>query len=137
MADKAGKPIPVRPGESTKTITVGGTNFASMNSVEQLQNMMAFAPPTDHITRALLASGKVREIPDPLALQPMHVGNNVGKGLSHFGKGATVRNKAGKKLTIIRASVGHMKKAGVDVHKVADKEGNVWLEREDNLKLLL
>jgi hypothetical protein len=134
-----GKPIPVRPGESTNLIQVGGTNFASMNSVEALNSMEASAPSWHRATMdRLKAAGKVREEniqPEQFEQRQSQV--MLRDSIKTFGQGAIVKNAEGKKLTIIKASAGYTKKTRTPVHKVADKAGNVWLEKETNLKLIL
>lgn len=139
MADKDFKPEPV---SSAALIPVGGTNFYNMQSVEQLQSMEASAPAFHRsVTRALVASGKVREEniqPEQLrGMDKTERAQRHGRNMS-FGTGARVMiNETGKKVTIIQASAGHTKKTKVPVHKVADTKGNVWLEKETALTLLL
>jgi hypothetical protein len=121
------KPVPV---PASALIPVGGTNFANMNDIRELRSLEESAPAFHrNITRSLVAAGKVRE--NNVELEQLH--NRPSK----FGLGAIVKNKMGKQVTIIQVSAGHTKKTNTPVHKVADKKGNVWLEKESDLKLIL
>lgn len=134
MADH--KPEPAPP---SALIKVGGTNFASMTDASQIDSLKASAPSWhNNITEALKAQGKVRP-EDPVVAMAQHQSRSVAKRISAvqgFRRGAPViHRETGKKLTIIHASVGHTKKTNTPVHRVADKQGNVWDIKETLLKL--
>jgi hypothetical protein len=136
MADeKKGEIIP-----PSALIKVGGNNFASMTDASQLSSMESAAPPFHRtVLNALKASGKIREdqvITNTIRQSPANR-NLLAKKILRYVTGARVRNKQGKKLTIIQASCGHTKKNKIPVHKVANKDGDSWLERENDLELLL
>ena len=131
MTDKETKAVPVSP---SALIPVGGSNFFNMQNVSDLQSLEAQAPPFHQaINRAIIASGKAREED----YQPEHVTVRQPKAIPTFGVGAQARTREGKRVTIIQASAGYTKKTRTPVHKVADKRGNVWLEKESNLDLML
>ena len=133
MADET-KPVPV---PSSSLIPVGGTNFSSMNDISQLQSVEAQAPAWHSSTIARLkAAGKIREE----TIQPEQFKQAVSvqqSKVTTFGTGARVMTSEGKKVTIIQASAGYTKKTKTPVHRVANKAGKTWLEKETNLTLLL
>ena len=130
MADTKPEPAP-----SSALIKVGGTNFASMTDASQIDSLKASAPSWhNNITEVLKATGKVRP-EDPVVAMAQR-GYVPKKEVMKFRTGAPVLHLAtGKKLTIIHASVGHTKKTKTPVHRVADRNGNVWDIKETLLKL--
>jgi hypothetical protein len=138
MADeKKGEVLP-----PSALIPVGGNNFSKMTDSSQLSSMEAGAPPFhSRVLNALKATGKVRE--DQVISRASQPDRNTGydtipvRKKLKFVNGARVKNLQGKKLTIIQASAGHTKKGNILVHKVANKEGESWLEKESELTLLL
>lgn len=127
---------------SSSLIKVGGSNFFNMSDASQIDTLKAAAPPFhDAISRALTASGTAR-VPDPVVAAAERIVKSETKrdirgSTNQFTKGTPVRNREGRKLTIIKASVGETKKTRTNVHKVVDKEGNTWLEKETDLTLRL
>lgn len=127
------KAVPVSP---SALIPVGGSNFFNMQDLDQLRSMEASAPAWHgNSVRNMIANGKVREENN----NPEHLitGRAQAKDLPTFGIGSRVRNKEGKKATIIQAVAGYTKKTNTPVHKVSDKKGNIWLEKQTNLELIL
>lgn len=125
------------PISSSALIRVGGTNIASMNSVNDLIAVEMTAPPVHRsYVNALKASGKVKDsdlIASSLASSSaQHV---QVKSIKTYSRGSSVVNKEGKKLTIIEASAGHTKKTKTPVHRVSDRKGNTWLEKETDLTI--
>lgn len=126
------KAIPV---SSSQLIKVGGTDytsFANMNSVNDLASVEMAAPAFHRrYVDALKASGKVRDdtliAPRSVAVLPQQA-----KG---FKRGVSVVTTEGKKVTIIQASAGYTKRSNTPVHRVADKKGNSWLEKETDLTI--
>src|SRR5258708_7613578 len=120
---------------ASSLIPVGGTNFANMNSVSQLNSLQDLAPGFHRATLdALKASGKVRE--DPLQVE--HVTVRPSRILKNFGHGARVKDsKEGRKGVIIHANAGYTKQKHTPVHRVADSKGKSWLAKETDLKLIL
>lgn len=123
-------------------IPVGGNNFSKLTDSSQLSSMEASAPPFHRsVLNALKATGKVRE--DQVISRASQPDRNTGydtipvRKKLKFVNGARVKNIEGKKLTIIQASCGHTKKSNIPVHKVANKKGESWLEKENELTLLL
>lgn len=125
-----GKPVQV---SSSALITLGGKNFSSMQSVQDLRSLQAGAighgglDPTARLKKdtdipAVRASGKTATTASQLSIT----------------KGAKVMDKkTGKIGHVIRAAAGHTKKTGTLVHQVADKNGDTWLAKESNLSVLL
>ena len=137
MADET-KPVLVSPNALIK---VGGNNFMNMTDASQLTSLEQSAPAFHRrVVDALKASGKVRA-EDPIVAQAQRHSQpefyRPQQQKMRFTTGAIVQNKAGKRLTIIKASAGHTRKNNIPVHRVADKNGKVWLERENDLKLLV
>lgn len=133
MADNDHKADPVSP---SALIQVGGTNFSGMRGVDQLRSVEASAPAFHGAAlRSLIKNGKVRDD----TVQQERVSNVVVPKSSKlkFGLGAIARTSDGKKVTIIQASAGYTAKSKTPVHKVADRNGRVWLEKESNLRLVL
>ena len=117
---------------SSALIPVGGTNFASMNDASQIDTLRMTAPGIHHsLDRAIKASGKhIEELAVPQQeriLLPV-------KRKASFGVGTRVINAKGRKLTIIQANAGYTKKTRTPVHKLADTNGNIYLEKETDLK---
>jgi|HubBroStandDraft_2_1064218.scaffolds.fasta_scaffold257881_2 hypothetical protein len=134
--DKANFGKDTGPISSSRLVKVGGNNFANMRDASQIDTLKAAAPAFHgNIDHALKASGTVRA-PDPVVEAAMYRTQQQKREILGFTKGAPVKHlETGKKLTILQASVGHTKKTRTPVHKVVDKEGNVWLEKESKLKL--
>lgn len=127
-------------------IKLEGKNFFNMTSAEDLSFIEASAPAWHtRMLHALKASGKIREdqvmAPDPSNrgyVRNMQATRHEKK----FTRGTLCKVKddgerPGKKVTIIHASAGHTKKTHTPVHLVADRNGDTWLERETNLKLIV
>ena len=124
--------VPVSPSSLIKP---GGTNFSSMQSLDDLHRAESKAPDFHRRTLdALKATGKVRDDgTQQRSAMPSSVTPTKPRG---FKIGVRVMNKAGKKLTIIQAQAGYTKKTKTPVHRVADRQGESWLERETDLQLL-
>lgn len=113
-----------------------GNCFANMQSVSDLE-MMCSAAPEDHrlITERLKQMGKVR------GEERMGVRSSVkahsASRVATFSRGATVKDLERKKRgIIIQANAGYTVKTHKPVHKLADEDGNVWLQKEKHLKLI-
>jgi hypothetical protein len=115
-------------------IPVNGNCFANMSDVAQLQSLEASAPSFHRrVVDALKASGKVR---GEDVLENATVIRDP-RPRKKFGIGARVRDvEKGRKGIIIHASAGYTKKKHTPVHKVADKNGNIWLAKQTNLELI-
>jgi hypothetical protein len=111
-------------------------SFSQASSVADIQMMEAEAPPDHRVfTDAIVASGKVRapvQREEVDLVRPQKVKPKV------FARGARVTaisgKGRGKKLTIIKANVGETNKTHTPVHRVADEDGNVWLEVESKIQ---
>ncbi len=124
--------------DSSSLIQVGGTNFFNMRGVQELQSLEASAPALHRrMLAALKASGKVRDdgtheteyLPSHASAQRSKIG---------FGNGARVFDlKRRVKVTIIYAKAGYTKKTKTPVHRVANRDGESWLVRQDEIKLIL
>lgn len=119
---------------ASELIPVGGTNFASMTDASQIDSMRMTAPGEHRfLDNAIKAQGKHKaELAVPhqerIIIPPQ-------RKLA-FGVGSRVVNQSGKKLTIIQANAGYTKKSKTPVHKLADKSGNIYIEKQTDLKLL-
>lgn len=137
MADEH-KAVPVPP---SALIPVGGTNFASMTDISQLQQLESSAPAFHrNILHALKASGKIRgdtaQISDEQlvgAVQERSKPRTI-----KCGKGSVVIDSVQRrKGTIVKLNAGYTKVTHTPVHRVCDKNGDVWLAKETNLKVLI
>lgn len=130
----------------------GGTCFANMNTVEDLQSCCDMNPEAafhNLATRRIIAMGKVRgeqrrsgeevgEVPNfdikpaPRAINKVKL--NV-KAHNVFARGMSVKDRTnGRKGVIIHANAGYTKSSHTPVHRICDNKGNAWLAREDHLK---
>jgi hypothetical protein len=121
---------------SSALIPVRGRNFFSMQDASEISSMEASAPAFhNRALTALKASGKIRdEDPYPVRYESRSQAKRI-TAIQGFIKGAPVIDREGRKLTIKAASIGHTEKKHIPVHKVVDKHGDTWLEKETNLRL--
>jgi hypothetical protein len=134
MSDKEHKAVPVSP---SALIPVGGSNFFNMHDVNDLNTLIAQAPP-DHqmLNRAIIAQGKIHGTAQDA--EQAITGRIIQRPkLTTFKKGAIARTSDGKKVTIIKANASYTRKTHAPVHRVADGRGKVWLEKQTDLELLL
>ena len=136
------KPDPV---SASSLIQVGKDNsnyrsLANITSMDQLLSIEASAP-SFHTSamRALETAAKMRQrnSNDEETQQIVSRHHIQREPKAEFGRGAKVVNKEGKRLTIIYANAGVTRKSKTPVHKVADRKGNTWLEKQSNLTLEL
>lgn len=124
------KPESVSP---SALIQVGGTNFASMRDSSQLASLEASAPAFHRqVLNAIKGSGKVRdtEVAETMFASVKKLSNKITNGV-------TVKDNVRKtKGIVIQAKAGYTKKSKTPVHRIADRQGNSWLAKETDLKII-
>jgi hypothetical protein len=117
---------------------LGGICFQNMQSVADLDSTCATAP-GEHtmITERIKAMGKVREARrQGVRMSDREVDVPRPRRMT-FSNGATVRDvKSRRRGIIIKASAGYTKKTHSPVHKLCDENGDTWLAKEKDLKLI-
>jgi len=115
--------------------SVRGMCFANMTNVNDLVAMRAMAPSEhqmeDNRFMTIAATrGKAGRV---------NPARNITVKAEHltFSKGASVKDKkTGKRGIIIKANAGYTAKTHAPVHRLADDNGDSWLAKEKDLKLL-
>lgn len=111
-------------------------SISRMQSASDISMAEASAPAWHRNTLdRLKAAGKVREENQAPPRREIY-GDIEPPVRKTFITGARVVHKeTGKKLTIIQARAGYTKRSHITAHRVADKDGNSWIELETKLKL--
>lgn len=124
---------------SSSLIPINGSNFYNMRGVQDLQSLEGSAPAFHRrMLEALKASGKVRDDGTHQEVESIPSHASAPRRRKGIGNGARVMDlKRGIKVTIIHANAGHTKKSKTPVHRVANRDGETWFLREDEMKLIL
>ena len=129
--------------ERVAALPAKGNCFAAMQSAAEL-DMMCSQAPEDHriITESIKRMGKVRGEESFQEATGAEVINTrpkkkVKAQALGFGHGAMVKDvKERRKGIIIKANAGYTAKTRQPVHRIADEDGDTWLAKESNLKLI-